>query len=116
MQNTTTRTLVLEYVDKNGASHIHEMHIEILQRRPNTPEHTIRARLSEVVAEGFLSRLGEGFYDIYAEEEKMTSVVSYPVRQNTCWFWRRISRKTKFRFSSQKNKFISCIISVIMLQ
>ena len=80
MQNTTIRTLVLEYVDKNGASHIHEMHIEILQQRPNTPEHTIRARLSEAVSEGFLSRLGEGFYDIYAEEEDMTSVVSYPNR------------------------------------
>ena len=82
MSNTTIRTLVLEYVDQNGASHIHEMHIEILQRRPNTPEHTIRARLSEAVTEGLLSRLGEGFYDIYAEDEAMTSVVSYPVRCN----------------------------------
>jgi len=87
MQNTI-RTLVLEYVDKNGASHIHEMHIEILQRKPNTPEHTIRARLSEAVSEGLLSRLGEGFYDIYAEEEDMTSVVSYPVR---CKQWGRQS-------------------------
>ena len=82
MSNTTIRTLVLEYVDKNGASHIHEMHIEILQRRPNTPEHTIRARLSEAVSEGILNRLGEGFYDIYVEDESMTSVVSYPVRCN----------------------------------
>ena len=81
MQNTI-RTLVLEYVDKNGASHIHEMHIEILQRKPNTPEHTIRARLSEAVSDGLLNRLGEGFYDIYTEEEDMTSVVSYPMRCN----------------------------------
>ena len=80
MSNTTIRTLVLEYVDKNGASHIHEMHIEILQRRPNTPEHTIRARLSEAVSEGFLKRMGEGFYDLYDEDEDMTSVVSYPTR------------------------------------
>jgi len=79
MSNTTIRTLVLEYVDKNGASHIHEMHIEVLQRRPNTPEHTIRARLSEAVNDGILNRLGRGFYDIYAEEADMTSVVSYPV-------------------------------------
>ena len=35
----------------------------------------------------------------------MTSVVSCPVRQNTCWFWRRISRKNKFRFSSKKTNF-----------
>ena len=69
MSNTTIRTLVLEYVDNNGASHIREMHIEILQRRPNTPEHTIRARLSEAVSDGTLNRLGEGFYDLYAEDE-----------------------------------------------
>lgn len=80
MSNTTIRTLVLEYVDNNGASHIHEMHIEILQRRPNTPEHTIRARLSEAVSDGILNRLGDGFYDLYAEDEDMTSVVSYPNR------------------------------------
>lgn len=82
MSNTTIRTLVLEYVDKNGASHIHEMHIEILQRRPNIPEHTIRARLSEAVSDGILNRLGDGFYDVYAEDEAMTSVVSYPMRCN----------------------------------
>ena len=56
------------------------MHIEILQRRLNTPEHTIRARLSEAVSDGFLNRLGDGFYDLYAEDEDMTSVVSYPNR------------------------------------
>ena len=80
MSNTTIRTLVLEYVDNNGASHIREMHIEILQRRPNTPEHTIRARLSEAVSDGIMNRLGDGFYDLYAEDEDMTSVVSYPHR------------------------------------
>ena len=82
MSNATIRTLVLEYVDNNGASHIHEMHIEILQRRPHTPEHTIRARLSEAVSDRILNRLGDGFYDIYGEDEGMTSVVSYPVRCN----------------------------------
>ena len=82
MSNTTIRTLVLEYIDNNGASHIREMHIEILQRRPNTPEHTIRARLSEAVSDGILNRLDKGFYDLYAEDEDMTSVVSYPLRCN----------------------------------
>lgn len=66
------RTLVLEYVDIHGAAHIREMHIEILRDRPGTPEHTIRARL------------GEGFYDLYEEDEDMTSVVSYPDR---CSLW-----------------------------
>ena len=80
MSNTTIRTLVLEYIDNNGASHIRQMHIEILQRRPNTPEHTIRARLSEAVSDGILNRVDKGFYDLYTEDEDMTSVVSYPSR------------------------------------
>ena len=77
-------TLILEYVDTNGASHIRELHIQVLQRKPGTPEHTVRARLSEAVADGALNRLGEGFYDVYAEDEGMTSVVSYP---NRCSLW-----------------------------
>ena len=78
------RTLVLEYVDVKGASHIRELHIEVLRQRPGTPEHTIRARLSEAVADGLLDRLGDGFYDVYAEDEDMTSMVSYPQR---CSLW-----------------------------
>ena len=56
------------------------MHIEILQQKSGTPEHTIRARLSEAVSNGLLNRLGEGFYDVYAEDENITSVFSYPDR------------------------------------
>jgi len=78
------RTLVLEYMDREGAAHIRELHIEILRDRPETPEHTIRARLSEAVSDGLLNRLGDGFYDIYAEDEGMSSVVSYP---NRCSLW-----------------------------
>ena len=84
MKDVSIRTLLLEFVDANGASHIRELHIEILRHRPDTPEHTIRARLSEAASEGLLDRLGEGFYDVYAEEEGMTSVVSYPDR---CPLW-----------------------------
>jgi len=76
--------MLLEFVDANGASHIRELHIEILRHKPDTPEHTIRARLSEAVSDGLLDRLGEGFYDVYAEDEAMTSVVSYP---NRCTLW-----------------------------
>ncbi len=82
MEEVSIRTLILEFVDAKGASHIREMHIEILQRRPGTPEHTVRARLSEAASEGLLNRLGDGFYDVYAEDEAMTSVVSYPQRYN----------------------------------
>ena len=74
------RTLLLEHVDSQGASHISELHIEILNSKPGTPEHTVRARLSEAVTDGLLNRLGNGFYDIFAEDEGMTSVVSYPQR------------------------------------
>ena len=80
MSDVSIRTMLLEFVDSNGASHIREMHIEILRQKPGTPEHTIRARLSEAVGDGLLNRLGEGFYDVYAENEDMTSVVSYPNR------------------------------------
>ena len=86
MSDVSIRTMLLEFVDSNGASHIREMHIEILRHKPDTPEHTIRARLSEAVSDGLLDRLGEGFYDVYAEDEGMTSVVSYPSR---CHLWGR---------------------------
>ena len=62
-------------------SHISESHIAVLQRKPGTPEHTIRARLSEAASEGLPNRLGDGFYDVYAEDEGMTLVVSYPSRR-----------------------------------
>jgi len=84
MTDVSIRTLLLEFVDANGASHIREMHIEILRHKPDTPEHTIRARLSEAVSDGLLDRLGDGFYDVYAEDEGMASVVSYPHR---CQLW-----------------------------
>jgi len=71
MPSVSIRTLI--------PSHIREMHIEILRQKRGTPEHTIRARLSEAVSDSLLSRLGDGFYDVYAEED-MTSVVSYSDR------------------------------------
>jgi hypothetical protein len=84
MTDVSIRTMLLEFVDSNGASHIRELHVEILRHKPDTPEHTVRARLSEAVSEGLLDRLGDGFYDVYAEDEGMTSVVSYPNRM-TLW-------------------------------
>jgi hypothetical protein len=43
------RTLILEYVDGDGARYIQAAYVEVLARRPGTPEHRIRARLSEAV-------------------------------------------------------------------
>lgn len=88
MTDVSIRTLVLELVDAKGACHIRELHLEVLQRKPGTPEHTVRARLSEAVSEGLLARLGDGFYDVYAEDEEMTSVVSYPQRCSLWGDWR----------------------------
>ena len=82
MTDVSIRTMLLEFVDANGASHIRELHIEILRHKPDTPEHTVRARLSEAVSDGLLDRLGDGFYDVYAEDEGMTLVVSYPNRSS----------------------------------
>ena len=86
MTDVSIRTMLLEFVDSNGASRIRELHIEILRHKRDTPEHTIRARLSEAVSDGLLDRLGDGFYNVYAEDENMTSVVSYPHR---CQLWGR---------------------------
>ena len=84
MADVSIRTLILEYIDTSGASHIRELHIEILRHKAGIPEHTIRARLSEAVSDGLLNRLGDGFYDVYGEDVEMTSVVSFP---NRCPLW-----------------------------
>jgi hypothetical protein len=36
------RTLVLKYVDVKGASHIRELHIEILRQRPGNSRFNVR--------------------------------------------------------------------------
>lgn len=38
MTDVSIRTLVLELVDAKGACHIRELHLEVLQRKPGTPE------------------------------------------------------------------------------
>ena len=71
------RTLVLEYMDREGAAHIRELHIEILREKPGTPEHTIRARLSEAVADADWVITGEGKFD---HQSLMGKVVSGVVK------------------------------------
>jgi hypothetical protein len=80
MTDISIRTLLLEFVDANGASPIRELHIDILRHKPDPPEHTIRARLSEAVSDGLRDRLGDGCYDVYAEDEGRVPVRS-PRRQ-----------------------------------
>ena len=75
------KTLILEIVGGNGPSHIKEVHLQVVEFRPDVPEHTVRARLSELSRtdnlEERLKAFGNGFYGLYEENKDMCSVVSY---------------------------------------
>jgi len=80
----TIKTLILECVGENGPSHIREIHLRVTEFRPEVPQHTVRARLSEMTRgsdlEERLSSYGSGFYGLYSENKDLSSVVSYPQR------------------------------------
>ena len=63
---STIKTLILEFIAGNGSGHIKEIHLKVTEFRPNVPEHTVRARLSEMSRsdnlEEKLSAFGSGFY------------------------------------------------------
>lgn len=77
----TIKTLILECVVGNSAQHIREIHLRVSEFRPEVPQHTVRARLSEMSRsdnlEEKLSAFGSGFYGLYQENKEMCSVVSY---------------------------------------
>lgn len=81
---TTVKTLILEFVAGNGASHIKQIHLQVAEFKPDVPEHTVRARLSEMSRtenlEEKLDAFGNGFYGLYQENRDLCSVVSYPDR------------------------------------
>jgi hypothetical protein len=78
------KTLILEIVGDNGPAHIKEVHLQVTEFRPDVPQHTIRARLSEMShsdnLEERLQPFGNGFYGLYKENKELCSVVSYPGR------------------------------------
>jgi hypothetical protein len=80
----TIKTLILEYINGSGACHIKEIHIQVTGFRPDVPEHTVRARLSEMSRsenlEEKLKAFGSGFYGLYQVNIELCSVVSYPNR------------------------------------
>ena len=84
MISQSIKTLILEIVTGNGPSHIKEIHLRINEIRIEIPEHTIRARLSEMSRseklEEKLKSFGNGFYGLYQENKGLCSVVSYPDR------------------------------------
>ena len=80
----TIKTLILEIIDSNGSTHIREIHLKVTGLRPEVPQHTVRARLSEMSRsenlEQRLKAFGNGFYGLYEENKELCSVVSYPER------------------------------------
>jgi len=80
----TVKNLILEFVEKNGGGHIKEIHLAVAELRPEVPEHTVRARLSELARtddlEERLKAFGNGFYGLYEENKELCSIVSYPER------------------------------------
>jgi hypothetical protein len=80
----TVKTLILEIVKGNGPTHVQEFHLLISDLRPRVPQHTVRARLSEMSKslnlEEKLKPFGRGFYSLYEESNDLNSVVSYPNR------------------------------------
>ena len=81
---TTIKTLILEFMTGNGTGHIKEIHLRVTEFKPDVPQHTVRARLSEMSRsenlEEKLSAFGSGFYGPYEENKELCSVVSYPDR------------------------------------
>jgi hypothetical protein len=80
----TIKTLILEIIHGDGPSHIQEIHLRVTEFRPEVPQHTVRARLSEMSRsqdlEEKLNPYGNGFYGLYEENLDLCSVVSYPNR------------------------------------
>lgn len=80
----TIKTLILEIIAGKGTSHIKEIHLQVTEIRKNTPQHTVRARLSEMSRtdnlEEKLESIGNGFYGVYQENTNLCSVVSYKDR------------------------------------
>jgi hypothetical protein len=80
----TIKILILEFLTNNGAGHLQEIHLGVIEFRPEVPQHTVRARLSEMSRsddlEEKLAAFGDGFYGLYEENKELCSVVSYPGR------------------------------------
>ncbi|PKN61716.1 MAG: hypothetical protein CVU57_28285 [Deltaproteobacteria bacterium HGW-Deltaproteobacteria-15] len=78
------KTLILEIVTGSGTSHLREIYLRVVEFRPEVPQHTVRARLSDMSRseslEEKLNSFGNGFYGPYEENRELCSVVSYPDR------------------------------------
>ena len=82
--NHTVKTLIIEFVTGRGPGHIQEIHLWVQDFRPDVPQHTVRARLSEMSRndglEQRLRSLGDGFYGLYEGDPGLCSIEFYPSR------------------------------------
>ena len=80
----TIKTLILEIIQGERPIHLQEIHLKVTEFRPEVPQHTVRARLSEMsrseALEEKLNAYGNGFYGLYEENMELCSIVSYPDR------------------------------------
>jgi hypothetical protein len=80
----TIKTLILEIITGKGPIHVREIHLQVTEFRPEVPQHTVRARVSEMFRsanlEEKLESFGNGFYSLYKENKGLCSIVSYPYR------------------------------------
>jgi len=107
----TIKTLILEFLTSNGSRHIQEIHLKVSEFRPEVPQHTVRARLSEMSRsedlEERLNAYGNGFYGLYEENLDLCSVVSYrsrgpwgdPTYRGNCSGW--LAKDLILRFKVQ---------------
>jgi len=62
---TTIKTLILEFIAGNGSGHIKEIHLKVTEFKPDVPQHTVRARLSEMSRSENLEEKGKGTGTLY---------------------------------------------------
>lgn len=78
------KELIRQALLQQGACHLKEIHQAVNAQRGQVPQHTVRARLSELARsqhlEEKLKPLGHGFYALYEEDKNLCSLVSYPHR------------------------------------
>ena len=77
----TIKTLIIEFMTGNSPGHIREIHLRVTEFRPEVPQHTVRARLSEMARTENLEEkvkcFGRGFYGLYEQNRQMCSKCNF---------------------------------------
>lgn len=62
MSNPQSVNALVHEATKTEAKHIKDIHAFVLKMRPNTPQHSVRARIYEAIDKGTIQRIAEGVY------------------------------------------------------